>query len=69
MRFLSTEPLKLPKPMTVQENGTDPRPLNLPEVLRVLLNSYSPTQSWSLTLPQLRSLNKALDALESEEAT
>lgn len=64
MRFLSTEPLKLPKPMTIQENGSAPRSLSLPEVLCALLGNYAPLQGWSLTNLQLRSLNKAIDALE-----
>ena len=64
MRFLSTDTLKLPRPMTIEKNGSEPRPLTLPEALRTLLNNYAPTQNWSLTVPQLRSLNKTLDKLD-----
>ena len=58
MRYLSTEELKLPKPVDGAKT--------LPEFLKVLGELYTPTQKFSLNMKQLRSLNKALDVLGGE---
>lgn len=58
MRYLSTEEVKLPKPMGDTKT--------LPEILKVMGDIYTPTAKFSLTMKQLRSLNKALDILEGE---
>ena len=71
MRYLSTEPVKLPKPMIVEPAGPSPdgKPQpnsSLPAIAKFLLGIYQPSQAFTLGTSQLRSLNKALDALEGE---
>ena len=58
MRYLSTEELKLPKPLG------DDKVKSLPDILKVLGDLYQPTTKFSLVMKQLRSLNKGLDVLE-----
>jgi hypothetical protein len=56
MRYLSTEEIKLPKPMGDTKT--------LPEILKAMGEVYAPSAKFSLVMKQLRSLNKALDVLE-----
>ena len=66
MRYLSSEPLTLPKPMSQGLNGLVGVNMSLPEIAKTLLETYGPRQDFSLTIQQLRSLNKALDAFEAQ---
>ena len=68
MRYLGTEPLKLPVKMTATgSNGSgEAHDMSLPEVLR-LFSAYEPfPNKFALTHAQIRHLNKGLERLEAE---
>lgn len=59
MRYLSaTEEPNLPKPMADTKT--------LVSMLKTMGDLYQPSQKFSLTMKQLRSLNRALDCLDGE---
>lgn len=68
MRYITVEPLVLPKEMKLGSNGADPAHVTLPSFLEMLLDIYNPglVKGFTLTMQELRSLNKALVVLQGE---